>query len=110
MRVSNFVLLCFFKAVEDAFVPVIKFKFDGIEVRVYFVHLLYFVLVWRCGRVLNFIFCFISASFFKQIDLLFARLALQSIPDNLDLRGDSILRNLDIRCIRSLNGSLQTLY
>ncbi|KAG7274230.1 hypothetical protein CRUP_007667 [Coryphaenoides rupestris] len=57
------------KAVEDAFVPVIKFKFDGIE-----------------------------------IDLLFARLALQSIPDNLDLRGDSMLRNLDIRCIRSLNG------
>uniref|UniRef100_A0A8C1JFS5 polynucleotide adenylyltransferase n=1 Tax=Cyprinus carpio TaxID=7962 RepID=A0A8C1JFS5_CYPCA len=56
-------------AVEDAFVPVIKFKFDGIE-----------------------------------IDLLFARLALQSIPDNLDLRGDSLLRNLDIRCIRSLNG------
>uniref|UniRef100_A0A4W5Q3F3 Poly(A) polymerase n=1 Tax=Hucho hucho TaxID=62062 RepID=A0A4W5Q3F3_9TELE len=38
------------------------------------------------------------------IDLLFARLALQSIPDNLDLRGDSHLRNLDIRCIRSLNG------
>uniref|UniRef100_A0A8C5ART0 Poly(A) polymerase n=1 Tax=Gadus morhua TaxID=8049 RepID=A0A8C5ART0_GADMO len=57
------------RAVEDAFVPVIKFKFDGIE-----------------------------------IDLLFARLALQSIPDNLDLRGDSMLRNLDIRCIRSLNG------
>lgn len=42
----------------------------------------------------------------EQIDLLFARLALQSIPDNLDLRGDSILRNLDIRCIRSLNGAL----
>ncbi|XP_057198629.1 poly(A) polymerase gamma isoform X2 [Triplophysa rosa] len=57
------------RAVEDAFVPVIKFKFDGIE-----------------------------------IDLLFARLAFQSIPDNLDLRGDSLLRNLDIRCIRSLNG------
>uniref|UniRef100_H2STE6 polynucleotide adenylyltransferase n=1 Tax=Takifugu rubripes TaxID=31033 RepID=H2STE6_TAKRU len=57
------------RAVEDAFVPVIKFKFDGIE-----------------------------------IDLLFARLALPSIPDNLDLRGDSILKNLDIRCIRSLNG------
>ncbi|KAK5606854.1 hypothetical protein CRENBAI_014722 [Crenichthys baileyi] len=57
------------RAVEDAFVPVIKFKFDGIE-----------------------------------IDLLFARLALQSIPDNLDLRGDSMLKNLDIRCIRSLNG------
>ncbi|MGH0160037.1 UNVERIFIED_CONTAM: hypothetical protein FKN15_001894 [Acipenser sinensis] len=39
-----------------------------------------------------------------KIDLLFARLALPSIPDNLDLRGDSHLRNLDIRCIRSLNG------
>lgn len=43
----------------------------------------------------------------SQIDLLFARLALQSIPDNLDLRGDSILRNLDIRCIRSLNGMIR---
>lgn len=50
-----------------------------------------------------------TASFclLHQIDLLFARLALQSIPDNLDLRGDSILKNLDIRCIRSLNGTLQ---
>ncbi|XP_023697891.1 poly(A) polymerase gamma isoform X2 [Paramormyrops kingsleyae] len=57
------------RAVEDAFVPVIKFKFYGIE-----------------------------------IDLLLARLALQSIPDSLNLRGDSHLRNLDIRCIRSLNG------
>uniref|UniRef100_A0A8C9V3M3 polynucleotide adenylyltransferase n=1 Tax=Scleropages formosus TaxID=113540 RepID=A0A8C9V3M3_SCLFO len=53
----------------DAFVPVIKFKFYGIE-----------------------------------IDLLFARLALHTIPDHLDLRGDFLLRNLDIRCIRSLNG------
>uniref|UniRef100_A0A671VK03 polynucleotide adenylyltransferase n=1 Tax=Sparus aurata TaxID=8175 RepID=A0A671VK03_SPAAU len=41
----------------------------------------------------QFILCFITTL-----------LALQSIPDNLDLRGDSILRNLDIRCIRSLNG------
>ncbi|KAM9187876.1 poly(A) polymerase gamma [Dugong dugon] len=57
------------RAVEDAFVPVIKFEFDGIE-----------------------------------IDLVFARLAIQSISDNLDLRDDSRLRSLDIRCIRSLNG------
>ncbi|XP_077189258.1 poly(A) polymerase gamma isoform X7 [Paroedura picta] len=57
------------RAVEDAYVPVIKFEFDGIE-----------------------------------IDLVFARLALQSISDNLDLRDDSRLRSLDIRCIRSLNG------
>ncbi|XP_007890567.1 poly(A) polymerase gamma isoform X2 [Callorhinchus milii] len=57
------------RAVEDAYVPVIKFEYDNIE-----------------------------------IDLVFARLALQTIPDNLDLRDDSRLKNLDIRCIRSLNG------
>ncbi|XP_067845152.1 poly(A) polymerase gamma isoform X3 [Heptranchias perlo] len=57
------------RAVEDAYVPVIKFELDNIE-----------------------------------IDLVFARLALQTIPDNLDLRDDSRLKNLDIRCIRSLNG------
>ncbi|XP_056150047.1 poly(A) polymerase alpha [Lampris incognitus] len=57
------------RAVEEAFVPVIKLSFDGIE-----------------------------------IDVLFARLALQTIPENLDLRDDGLLKNLDIRCIRSLNG------
>uniref|UniRef100_A0A8C4ZCH6 polynucleotide adenylyltransferase n=1 Tax=Gadus morhua TaxID=8049 RepID=A0A8C4ZCH6_GADMO len=57
------------RAVEEAFVPVIKLAFDGIE-----------------------------------IDILFARLALQTIPENLDLRDDGLLKNLDIRCIRSLNG------
>uniref|UniRef100_A0A673IQU3 Poly(A) polymerase n=1 Tax=Sinocyclocheilus rhinocerous TaxID=307959 RepID=A0A673IQU3_9TELE len=39
-----------------------------------------------------------------EIDILFARLALQTIPENLDLRDDGLLKNLDIRCIRSLNG------
>uniref|UniRef100_A0A452GQC2 polynucleotide adenylyltransferase n=1 Tax=Gopherus agassizii TaxID=38772 RepID=A0A452GQC2_9SAUR len=39
-----------------------------------------------------------------RIDLVFARLAVQTISDNLDLRDDSRLRSLDIRCIRSLNG------
>uniref|UniRef100_A0A6Q2Z9K1 polynucleotide adenylyltransferase n=1 Tax=Esox lucius TaxID=8010 RepID=A0A6Q2Z9K1_ESOLU len=57
------------RAVEEAFVPVIKLSFDNIE-----------------------------------IDILFARLALQTIPENLDLRDDGLLKNLDIRCIRSLNG------
>ncbi|XP_048362907.1 poly(A) polymerase gamma [Sphaerodactylus townsendi] len=57
------------RAVQDTYVPVIKFEFDGIE-----------------------------------IDLVFARLPLPSISDNLDLRDDSCLRSLDIRCIRSLNG------
>uniref|UniRef100_A0A2K5YLP4 Poly(A) polymerase n=1 Tax=Mandrillus leucophaeus TaxID=9568 RepID=A0A2K5YLP4_MANLE len=42
--------------------------------------------------------------FVFQIDILFARLALQTIPEDLDLRDDSLLKNLDIRCIRSLNG------
>uniref|UniRef100_A0A452T3X6 polynucleotide adenylyltransferase n=1 Tax=Ursus maritimus TaxID=29073 RepID=A0A452T3X6_URSMA len=60
------------RAVEEAFVPVIKLCFDGIE-----------------------------------IDILFARLALQTIPEDLDLRDDSLLKNLDIRCIRSLNGMLK---
>ncbi|XP_078146010.1 poly(A) polymerase beta isoform X1 [Centroberyx gerrardi] len=57
------------RAVEEAFVPVIKLSFDAIE-----------------------------------IDILFARLALPTIPENLDLRDDGLLKNLDIRCIRSLNG------
>ncbi|OXB63057.1 hypothetical protein ASZ78_014824 [Callipepla squamata] len=50
------------KAVEDAYVPVVKFEFDGIE-----------------------------------IDLVFARLPVQTVSDNLDLRDDSCLRSLDIR-------------
>ncbi|KAM6298322.1 poly(A) polymerase gamma [Aegotheles albertisi] len=57
------------RAVEDAYVPVVKFEFDGIE-----------------------------------IDLVFARLPMQTVSDNLDLGDDSRLRSLDIRCIRSLNG------
>ena len=48
------------RAVEEAFVPVIKL-FDGIET-----------------------------------DILFARLALQTIPEDLDLKYDSLLKNLDM--------------
>ena len=33
-----------------------------------------------------------------------ARLALSSIPDDLSLQDDNLLRNLDERCVRSLNG------
>ncbi|XP_072171310.1 poly(A) polymerase beta-like isoform X2 [Diadema setosum] len=57
------------RAVEEAFVPVIKLVFDGIE-----------------------------------MDILFARLALRVVPENLDLTNDSILKNLDQKCVRSLNG------
>ncbi|TFK55404.1 polymerase [Heliocybe sulcata] len=42
------------------------------------------------------------------IDLLMARLTLSSIPDDLSLRDDNLLRSLDERCIRSLNGSRVT--
>ena len=38
------------------------------------------------------------------LDFLMARLALSSVPDNLSLQDDDLLRNLDERCVRSLNG------
>lgn len=42
--------------------------------------------------------------FLLQIDLVFAKLSLPTVSDDLDLRDDSCLKSLDIRCIRSLNG------
>ncbi|XP_015780401.1 PREDICTED: poly(A) polymerase type 3-like [Acropora digitifera] len=56
-------------AVENAFVPVIKMVFCGIE-----------------------------------MDLLFARLALAEVPENLSLLDENLLKNLDAKCVRSLNG------
>ena len=40
------------------------------------------------------------------IDLVFAKLELASVPDQLELRDDNLLRNLDERCVRSLNGAI----
>lgn len=57
------------RAVPDAFVPVIKFCFDGID-----------------------------------IDLTFARLALKEVDDAQDLSDPMLLKNLDQKCVRSLNG------
>ncbi|XP_046364762.2 poly(A) polymerase type 3-like [Haliotis rufescens] len=57
------------RAVEEAFVPVIKMTFDGIE-----------------------------------LDMLFARLALPTIPEDIDLREENLLKNLDEKSVRSLNG------
>ena len=39
-----------------------------------------------------------------KIDLTFARLALQVLPEDLDLQDIELLRNLDMKCVRSLNG------
>ena len=39
-----------------------------------------------------------------QLDMLFARLANQVIPDDQDLRDEGLLKNLDTKCVRSLNG------
>ncbi|KAG2013182.1 polymerase, variant 4 [Coprinopsis cinerea AmutBmut pab1-1] len=41
------------------------------------------------------------------LDFLMARLNLASIPDDLSLQDDNLLRNLDERCVRSLGGSRQ---
>ncbi|XP_044169962.1 poly(A) polymerase beta-like isoform X2 [Acropora millepora] len=57
------------RAVENAFVPLIKMVFCGIE-----------------------------------IHLLFARLALAEVPDSLSLLDENLLRNLDQKCVRSLDG------
>lgn len=58
------------RQVPEAFVPVIKLKYRGIE-----------------------------------LDILFARLALTRVPDDQKLNDDSILRNLDNKSVRSLNGT-----
>ncbi|EDR12242.1 uncharacterized protein LACBIDRAFT_311442 [Laccaria bicolor S238N-H82] len=39
------------------------------------------------------------------LDFLMARLALSSIPDDLSLQDDNLLRNLDERCVRSLGAT-----
>ncbi|KAJ3306686.1 polynucleotide adenylyltransferase [Kappamyces sp. JEL0829] len=69
-------------AVPEAYVPLIGMIFSDINVR--------------------------SARLTMQIDLIFARLAESSVPDELDLSDDRLLRNIDERCVRSLNGSRVT--
>ena len=43
-----------------------------------------------------------------SIDLIFARLAISSVPLNLDLKDNNLLRGLDERDLRSLNGTRVT--
>lgn len=59
----------YIRPVEEAFVPVMKTKIDGIE-----------------------------------LDLLFSRLALKNIPEDQELRDGYLLKNLDDKSVRSLNG------
>lgn len=59
----------YIRPVEEAFVPLMKTKIDGIE-----------------------------------LDILFARLALKSIPEDQELRHGIVLKNLDEKSVRSLNG------
>jgi len=40
------------------------------------------------------------------MDLLFARLALPEVPDDLSLLDEGLLKNLDRKCVRSLNGKI----
>lgn len=40
------------------------------------------------------------------MDLLFARLALPEVPDDLSLLDENLLKNLDPKCVRSLNGKI----
>jgi poly(A) polymerase len=42
-----------------------------------------------------------------SMDFTMATLNLSSIPDNLELSDDNLLRNLDERDVRSLNGMFQ---
>ncbi|XP_035220821.1 poly(A) polymerase type 3-like [Stegodyphus dumicola] len=57
------------RTIEDAFVPVIKLNFNGIE-----------------------------------LDMVFARLAVESVAEDQDLSNVNILKHLDLKCVRSLNG------
>ncbi|KAI8910236.1 Poly(A) polymerase central domain-containing protein [Gorgonomyces haynaldii] len=43
-----------------------------------------------------------------SIDLVFAQMGLSTVPESLDLSDDNLLKNLDERCVRSLNGSRVT--
>lgn len=43
-----------------------------------------------------------------SLDLLFARLAEASVPEDLDLLDNRVLRNLDEKCVLSVNGSRTT--
>lgn len=123
--------------VADAFVPVIKMKFAGVEVRATGRHdgVIQDVPIGRVGLIGadlgSFLSTFVSAGVCAcvrlcvrgvsaslscpvwsgagwphgQMDLLFSRLALATIPDTLDVSDTNILRHIDYKSVLSLNGT-----
>lgn len=61
--------------VEDAFVPLIKLEYCGLD-----------------------------------IDILFARLNFKEVSEEQDLSDDNLLKNLDEKSIRSLNGKCRYIF
>jgi hypothetical protein len=49
---------------------------------------------------------FLSLSARHQFDLLFARLPMSSIPDDIDMLDDNMLRNMDEKSVLALNGTI----
>lgn len=81
------------RAVEEAFVPVIKMTFDGIEIDLLFARL---ALKGIPGMFRSY---FLYLTIIIQFVIIFL-----NISDSLDLRDDMLLKNLDKKCVRSLNG------
>ncbi|XP_029163675.1 poly(A) polymerase type 3 isoform X1 [Nylanderia fulva] len=92
------------RAVKEAFVPVIKMNFDGIEIDMLFAKLTLNEIADSMAVEEAFV-PVIKMNFDGiEIDMLFAKLTLKEIPDSMDLRDDMLLKNLDPKCVRSLNG------
>ena len=62
--------------------------------------------LWKTGENSHQILLTLLLSGYFQLDMLFARLALPTITDDIDLRDEVLLKNLDKKCVRSLNGKL----
>ncbi len=84
-------------AVPDAYVPVIKFKFAGIEVKSFICRVRHAqTMLWSYAE---------SILFHFKMDLLFAGLDKAMIPEDLDLLDESNLKNLEEKSVLSLNGT-----
>ena len=88
------------QAVPDAHTPIMKMVFSGIEVQARpraYAHARTRTRVLMRGLT--------RRPAVGQIDLLHATLDLPSIPEDIDINDINVLRNLDERSVRSLNGA-----